>query len=290
MIQAGIGQSRETKRNQSAMAVRHDIHLLRVSIPSEILFFKCAKNASKKWTQIKPGSHLILLDCSRLHNAREQRIAVVLIHRTTLLLASLKYADASDRCEWFLMASQAIGHILSIVVVIAFVLAILGGYSVVHANFQQGATQSTSRDHTYASDINSSSPCTYSPVGNSSVPSQSITSESASSIISSIESYPEFVSLEGNRTYAFEEFGCSGGRNPTNGTMAYQSFVTFSYYEWAHPIYYQCGNQTASTPPDYEIVVTLALTPKGYNLANSTFTSSLFPPFETCSNSNFSPT
>ncbi len=149
---------------------------------------------------------------------------------------------------------------------------------IVESGVSTGASQPSTttayslEQYAYTSDINFSNPCTY-------------TNESATSIISNIENYPEFISLEGNRTYTLDGYGCSMS-NPTGTNATYQSIISFRYYDWAHPIYWQCGNQTVSQPPYYQITVTLDLTPTGYNLANSSFESRLVPPFEGCPNFN----
>jgi len=222
-----------------------------------------------------------------------EKAPLVLAIRTLLLLRSFKYQRQDlFKCHTLAKANKAISLEVSATIVVALVTTIgFGVYFTVTLNTTSNQSTPSQRQYAYTSDINSSSPCTYSLGGNSTVASPSISSESASRIISNIENYPEFISLEGNRTYKFEGFGCSGGRNPTgNGTMTHQSEITFSYYDLAHPIYYQCpGNQTVSTPPDYQIVVTLALTPMGYNLTDSNFTSGLFPPFYSCMNPNFNP-
>jgi len=135
---------------------------------------------------------------------------------------------------------------------------------------------SSPQQYSYTSDINSSNPCNY-------------TNQTASSIISNIEHYPEFISLEGNRTYTLDGYGCSMS-NPTGTNATYQSTVTFRYYDLMHLIYYQCDNHTVSTPPYYQIIVTLDLTPTGYDLGSSSFKSILVPPFEGCPNFNYNGT
>ena len=186
-------------------------------------------------------------------------------------------------------ARTAISLVTSSIIVIALIV----GFGVYFTDsFHTISDQSTpSQQHySYTGDINSSSPCTYTTTENSTAPSPSINGQSASRVISSIENYPEFVSLEGNHTYTFAEFGCSAWRNPSKGMMTDQSWIAFNYDNPANPIHYQCGNQTVSIPREYQIVVTLALTPTGYNLANSNFTSGLLQPFESCMNPNFNGT
>ena len=173
---------------------------------------------------------------------------------------------------------------VGIAALIAAALIIVVGFGVYLTNTPNQSASILQQD-VYKSDINSSSPCTYTAINNS-TDASSTTGADASSIIANIENYPQFKSLEGNRTYTFQGFGCNGQRDQTNGTMIYQSEITFSYYDQAHPIYYKCGNQNASTLPQYQIIVTLALTPTGYDLTNSSFSSILVQPFEGCSAQN----
>ena len=184
----------------------------------------------------------------------------------------------------FSMAELKSAISLGIAALIAAALIISVGFGF-YLTTISNQTSSTIQQGIYRSDVNSSSPCTYTPIDNSTAASPT-TGADASSIVSNIENYPQFKSLEGNHTYAFQGFGCNGHRNETSGMMIYQSEITFSYYDEAHPIYYKCGNQNASTLPQYQIVVNLALTPTGYDLTNSSFNSILVQPFEACSAQN----
>jgi hypothetical protein len=110
----------------------------------------------------------------------------------------------------------------------------------------------TNATYVYLSDINSSNTCNYS-------------NATVTSIVSNIESYPEFRMLEGNRTYTLGGYGCETA-------PAQYPIVTFGYYEVAHPISYQCGNHTLTTDPYYTIEVDLNVTTTGYDLTHSTYT------------------
>ncbi len=89
------------------------------------------------------------------------------------------------------------------------------------------------------------------------------------SLIASIESYPKFISLEGNRTFQYASGGC--GTVETLG-------LGFSYYDTAHP-FKVCGNST--TNPEYVIDVGLDLTPSGYDLYHSTYSIVYYGPQNT---------
>ena len=99
---------------------------------------------------------------------------------------------------------------------------------------------------------------------------------SFSGLISNTENYPTFVALEGNRTsYQYQGGGCEMNTNTTAGS---ELSLTFYYVDRAHP-FKVCGNGT--TWPSYQINVAIYLTPIGYDLSRSVFTSVYYSPTNT---------
>jgi len=154
-----------------------------------------------------------------------------------------------------------------IALVLVLVIASAGaGYYIGNSSLQatnsteamttMATTTPSSGVYSYDSDINASDLCQY-------------TNATLTSIISNIESYPSFRTLEGNFTYTIDGYGCESA-------PFHFPEITFRYYDMAHPITYQCPNGTATTYPYYQIEVDLNVRATGYDLTHSTYV--LHPP------------
>jgi hypothetical protein len=111
----------------------------------------------------------------------------------------------------------------------------------------------TPGNYAYHSDINSSNICHYS-------------NASATSIISNIEDYPAFKTLEGGHTYTLDGYGCE----TAPGHFPDVSFR--GYYDATHPMHVTCPNGlTLTYYRTYWIGVELNVTSSGYDLTHSTY-------------------
>ncbi len=113
----------------------------------------------------------------------------------------------------------------------------------------------TPGNYTYYSDINSSNICHYS-------------NATATSIISNIEDYPAFKTLEGNHTYTLDGYGCE------TAPAQFPDVSFRGYYGAANPVQFKCPNGRTLTyyPINYFIGVDLNVTSTGYDLTHSTYT------------------
>jgi hypothetical protein len=106
----------------------------------------------------------------------------------------------------------------------------------------------------YYSDINSSNICHYSKA-------------TATSIISNIEDYPAFKTLEGNHTYTLDGYGCE------TAPAQFPDVSFGGYYDATHPMHVTCPNGlTLTYYRTYWIGVDLNVTSTGYDLTDSTYT------------------
>jgi hypothetical protein len=163
------------------------------------------------------------------------------------------------------MSRSALSFTASVFVIVAIIGAATAGliiYGVEFGNTNSTlgtnccTTQSNPNDqYFYPSDINSSVSCDYLATTN--------TLPGFGNLISNIESYPKFVTLEQNRIgYTYGGQGCSESGNGT------QYGLSFYYVDTAHP-FGVCINGTGY--PEYYIDVALFLTPSGYDLSQSVF-------------------
>ena len=107
------------------------------------------------------------------------------------------------------------------------------------------------------SDINASNPCgAFFSYG-----ARNSNDSSFESLISNVESSPEFQELEGNRS----SYNYSGGGCGTPGLS-----LVFSYEDLLHPFKSPCGSGDAF--PSYQIYVRVLLTNDGYDLGHSNYT------------------
>ncbi|MGI0085034.1 MAG: hypothetical protein ACREBQ_08135 [Nitrososphaerales archaeon] len=127
----------------------------------------------------------------------------------------------------------------------------------------------SSQLYIYQSSINLSDPCTaFQEIGQ--------TNASLSTPYSNVENSPKFIALEGNRTeYAFGGGDCGASTGTTAGS---QLNLNFYYGDSMHP-FKVCGNSTAI--PTYQIDVGIDLTPTGYDLYHSVYSSLYFGPTNT---------
>ena len=104
------------------------------------------------------------------------------------------------------------------------------------------------------SDVNASSACA----------EQNSYSSAFAALLSSVQVFPAYVTLEGNRSgYAYDGGGCT--------LIAPEMLnVQFVYSDTTHP-FKVCGNVTDW--PHYAIIVGIDLTPTGYDLGAFNFTS-----------------
>ena len=106
------------------------------------------------------------------------------------------------------------------------------------------------------SDVNATSACAMWQTYNSTQ-----TGSAFGVLLSTIQSNPKYVTLEGNRSgYTYVGGGC--------GTPGLE--VVFGYLDRLHP-FKVCGNST--TWPGYQIIVQVDLTTNGYDLNSSNYTS-----------------
>lgn len=148
----------------------------------------------------------------------------------------------------------------------AIVLVILGIVGLEY-NFQRSTTL-----YVYQSEFNSSDPCAI-----LNAPNSEVSNATLSSLIANVESNPKFIALEGNRTgYSYDGSSC-GPYTASRGSSGANASVSFVYYDYAHR-FSICDSPTPTTPPQYVIAVNLDMTPTGYDLGHSIYTSVYYGP------------
>ncbi|HKW04935.1 MAG TPA: hypothetical protein VJN71_06525 [Nitrososphaerales archaeon] len=125
----------------------------------------------------------------------------------------------------------------------------------------------------YQSQVNLSTACAV-----MNAPNSDVSNSSLSSFISSIERYPKFVALSGNRTgYTYDGASCLESSGSIAGPGTNLSFA-FQYDDRAHPFPWSVCGEVVSRLPQYYIIVNVDLTPSGYDLNNSTFIGQYYGP------------